>query len=499
MTLRHHKSATAALFLLVTAPFGCADDANPTSKGGPDGGKPSHPGTEAGTDGGGGSTSTPDGGSSAPDSGPSGVGTNDGGIDKGVGDGGYVACVPDESAPVPADRCIPDAPDGSATPACNTWQKVVVPGAVCSDGSPYKIFVNYSNTSNDLVVSFEPGGACWDYESCSGAGGIRGAANPNGIPDDHMATYQYLNLLRRTDDNPVKDYNMVFVSYCTGDVHTGNKVATYTSSDGKKSITFRHNGHANSLAVVDWINKTFKTVPKMLATGCSAGGAGSLLNYLFLRDGVKGAQCGYLLDDSGPIFHSNGPSAQLDQTIRAAWNTDTVLDELQGKIPIEPAQIKADYGLINVAVAKQFPHDRLALTAYREDFNYSLYSYQRFFPGSTEAEIHAFWWQDMTALIKTFDGLSNFSYYIPYFRADNCSHCVSIPPLDHDVTTILTQPWLGSEIPQDHIDLKGFTANLMDDTKPLMDYVQAVQPNESFTPAESASCMAGGTLTSKDQ
>jgi hypothetical protein len=54
------------------------------------------------------------------------------------------------------------------------------------------------------VVSVEPGGACWDYESCSGAGGIRGAANPHGIPDDHMDRYQYLNLLQRPSRTPRK-------------------------------------------------------------------------------------------------------------------------------------------------------------------------------------------------------------------------------------------------------------------------------------------------------
>lgn len=34
---------------------------------------------------------------------------------------------------------------------------------------------------------------------------------------------------------------------------------------------------------------------------------------------------------------------------------------------------------------------RLSLVAYRMDFNYSLYSYQRFFSGSTEADIYAKW------------------------------------------------------------------------------------------------------------
>ena len=57
--------------------------------------------------------------------------------------------------------------------AYDTWIKVEPPGVTCGDGSPYKMFVNYSNQSDNLVVVFEPGGACWDYDSCAGRNGIR--------------------------------------------------------------------------------------------------------------------------------------------------------------------------------------------------------------------------------------------------------------------------------------------------------------------------------------
>jgi hypothetical protein len=443
-----------------------------------------------------------------------------------AGDGGkgtFVACKPDETAPVPADRCT-DSPDSGTTtlPPCGTWQKVEIPGTVCSDGSQYKFFVNYSNKSNDVEINFEPGGACWDYASCSGSGGVRGAANPNGIPDDHMTNYQYLNFLRRTNDNPVQNYNMVFVSYCTGDVHIGDKVATYTSTGpidggtadgdtadadttdgsagdgGLAQITYRHVGHANTLAVIAWMKKTFPTVPKLFVTGCSAGGAGSALNYAFIRQGMgSNVQCSYLLDDSGPIFHSNGPSMQLDAIIRTAWNTDAVLDTLDGQLPVSVSDIENDNGLINVAIAEKYPHDRLSLSAYRMDFNFSLYSYQRFFPGSTEASIHALFWEDLQSLMKTYDGEPNLAYYLPFFRSDNCSHCVSIPPIGNPPVVptndneVLMTPWLGSGIAADMIDLKQYSTDLLDDTKPLKSYVEAVQ-NEDFTPAVEQACFAGG-------
>src|SRR5690349_5330030 len=66
-----------------------------------------------------------------------------------------------------------------------TWEMIAPEGAVCGNGSPYKFFVNYAEATDDLVIVFEPGGACWDYPSCTGADGIRGAANVDGLPDDH--------------------------------------------------------------------------------------------------------------------------------------------------------------------------------------------------------------------------------------------------------------------------------------------------------------------------
>jgi len=90
-----------------------------------------------------------------------------------------------------------------------TWEKVEPPGAVCSDGSQYKFFVSYSNQSDNLVVMFEPGGACWDYPSCSGAQGVRGAANPNGIPDDHWQLAPFISPFVNPNymDSPTTTWN----------------------------------------------------------------------------------------------------------------------------------------------------------------------------------------------------------------------------------------------------------------------------------------------------
>ena len=146
----------------------------------------------------------------------------------------------------------------------------------------------------------EPGGACWDYDSCTGRNGIRGAANVNGLPDNHTLLAQVISpfLDRNSDDSPTTEWNMVYLPYCTGDVHTGNRVATYHDDTGANpDVTFHHAGHTNVAQAVSWIDSNFTHVPKMLVTGCSAGGAGALVGYHFLRRGIHAVERGYLLDD----------------------------------------------------------------------------------------------------------------------------------------------------------------------------------------------------------
>ena len=51
---------------------------------------------------------------------------------------------------------IEDVVDGGNTYA---WQKVELPGTVCGDGSQYRFWYYDSPTSNNLLISFEGGGA----------------------------------------------------------------------------------------------------------------------------------------------------------------------------------------------------------------------------------------------------------------------------------------------------------------------------------------------------
>jgi hypothetical protein len=340
------------------------------------------------------------------------------------------------------------------------WVKIEPPGVVCGNDTPFKMFANFSAKSDNLVVVFEPGGACWDYDSCTGKNGIRGAANIDGIPDDHWELAPFISpfLSRFDDTNPSRDWNMIYVPYCTADVHTGNKVATY-EAEAEPTVTFHHDGHEVVQQVVGWADAEFTHVPKLLVTGCSAGGVGSLVNYRFLRSGIRAVEKGYMIDDSGPIFPSASYSGPMHSMIRSAWN----LDSLSSVMP--PGFTLDDMGTINTAVADEFPNDRLATTYFRRDYNFSLYSYERFYDFPPKEEILRMWDSDTQLLMAEYDTRPNLKYFIPYFRDINDSHC----------TTLLN--FAGSDIQDHDMTLAQWVNDFVGD-QPVESMIEAPVPGE---------------------
>lgn len=316
------------------------------------------------------------------------------------------------------------------------WTKVAPPGAVCGDGSPYKFFVHTSTTgSHNLLFLFEGGGACWDYETCSGRAGVIGAANPHGISDDYMTlfTAKYVSPivngadpglpLRSREDLVTRGWNIVYLPYCTGDVHVGNNTVTYPDTTGQQPpLTWHHAGYTNTLAAIQEARTRFPQIEKLLVTGFSAGGTATLATYYFVRRGLNPAR-GYFLDDSGPIYLSGSASDHsrpMHNKIRQAWALDAVFNQF-------PASFDRDnLGTINRMLATEFPGDQLAYTAFTRDYNYSRFSYERFLTPHDEASLHRYWKEDQDRLVNELKQYNNFSYFLPYQRPINASHCGTI-------------------------------------------------------------------------
>lgn len=342
--------------------------------------------------------------------------------------------------------------DGFSPGEYYSWQTIPLApetGAVCGNGSTYKFFVNRVPNSSNTVVYFEGGGACWDYESCSGQSGIRGARNPDGIPDDYLgllnpgASLVSPFVVRLHPWNRVKtqNWNMVYVPYCTGDIYSGDRVAVYEDPEGNEEpLIWHHNGIRNTRAVISWLKDNLQRPGQMLATGCSAGGIGGLTNYYPVRRDMAPTRS-FLINDSGPAFSApvgadpqQYPSVLLQTFIRQSWGLDAPGGPLAYLKSGLPSLNLDDLGSLYGALATTLPGDRMGHTHFWRDLNYSSYSYERFYPeianapdqANKESLLHAKWATDTERLKNTLAGLDNFGYYLPMFRDVNESHCTSI-------------------------------------------------------------------------
>ena len=91
-------------------------------------------------------------------------------------------------------------------------------------------------------------------------------------------------------------------------------------------------------------------------------------------------------------------------------------------------------------IADEFPNDRLSTTYFRRDFNFSLYSYERFYNFPPKEELLRMWDADTQLLTAQYETRPNLRYFIPYYRSINDSHCTTVLNFagsdiqDHDMT-----------------------------------------------------------------
>ncbi|MDI1450888.1 pectin acetylesterase-family hydrolase [Polyangium sp. 6x1] len=241
----------------------------------------------------------------------SGAGGSGGAGGGGSGGAGPV-CSPEGPFDGPAIKPI-DAPPGE-------WSWIPVDGAKCRDGSPTGFGVRPQAGSDKLVIYLEGGGACFNGTTCGinpgsfGAvafAGWSGTVGKGGIFDTG------------NDENPVKDWNMVYVPYCSGDIHAGS--ADNVDIPGALSPKDQDFvGYDNISLYLQRIIPTFPGLSKVLLTGISAGGFGAAYNY----DRVAQAFCPtpvVLIDDSGPPMSDSYIAPCLQDRWRSLWNLKETL------------------------------------------------------------------------------------------------------------------------------------------------------------------------------
>ncbi len=296
-----------------------------------------------------------------------------------------LACGSSSPAPAPPqsqDGAAITRTEGAPISGAEGWRWVPFPDSTCTDAaqdwttgryrfgtSTTGLAVSWgAETSTDVVVFLQGGGACWDYVTCGGAAPLvdkTASTGPFGPTEFASSIYDRYpaSWIRRENLPPtLRDATVVLVPYCTGDVHGGDKVTTYQPPAGgavSDAITWHHVGYANVLAFLRRLGPTFPHPRRLVVVGSSAGGFGTLATYPAFRARWPDAKT-YLVDDSGPPLIGDAIPASTRAGWYASWNLGASLD------PFCPA-CRQDLSQGLRELLRRWPSDRMALLSHLQD------------------------------------------------------------------------------------------------------------------------------------
>lgn len=208
--------------------------------------------------------------------------------------------------------------------------KLYTPSCSAAPGTTTSTFSFYfrKGTADGLVVFFNGGGSCWNDNTCGkprlegdqatfsgkGADEASGVYKAELLPGDGPAKMTGL-LDRNNPKNPVHDWSMVFVPYCTGDVHSGSNTAHYKFPDTGKTFTIEHRGWDNAQAILHWMRGNVPPPAQLLVAGSSAGAYGAATHFASLRALYPETRAMYL-GDSGQGVTAPG----FEEARNRNWN-----------------------------------------------------------------------------------------------------------------------------------------------------------------------------------
>ena len=163
--------------------------------------------------------------------------------------------------------------------------------------APEFYFFAKGGTVNKLVIYFEGGGACWfDNMAVSPLYG-EPVYKPMITIDTTILEYASGIFDLDNPKNPFKEWSIVYIPYCTGDLHIGANDATYLPG-----VMVKHRGFVNFQAVSEWIKANFVGPKQIFLTGSSAGGFGTIWNFPFIKEAYPDSRIDFFADAGGIVF-----------------------------------------------------------------------------------------------------------------------------------------------------------------------------------------------------
>lgn len=255
----------------------------------------------------------------------------------------------------------------------------------CAFATPYRFFARLHPASPDLLIYFEGGGACWNGISCSGM------FDPSVSPDELAGFAGIFDGAR--DDNPFADFSILFVPYCTGDVHVGNAVGHYGTGAGARPV--QHAGARNVAAALAWLGERRRAPRRVVVAGASAGAYGALFHAPAIARRYPHAALTVIEDSGVPLLPDYS-------TILERWGAPAALRTARGLPPGATVDLTLEGA--HAALARAVPGAHIAhITSDRDAIQSAFY----LIAGSRE-------WRDATyALLDTLDGtLPRFHHFV---------------------------------------------------------------------------------------
>jgi hypothetical protein len=165
----------------------------------------------------------------------------------------------------------------------------------CIFDTPYHFFAKRGSV-NKLLMYYQGGGACWEQLTCS-VPVCDDDVNPEGGDNPNNFSSGFADLAN--PDNPFRDWNIVFVSYCSCDVHFGNASQDYDNFNSNSPLHVEHRGYQNARVVEKWAREHFVNPEAVFVTGSSAGAYGAVFHGPVLQLDPWPASQFHVLGDAG--------------------------------------------------------------------------------------------------------------------------------------------------------------------------------------------------------
>lgn len=239
---------------------------------------------------------------------------------------------------------------GPITAPPNTWTWIEIPGTTCANGTPAGFGINVPPApSADLFVYFQGGGACWDASTCFT---LKSAVN---IETTYDAAKFAADLggaqADRSAGNVFGQATLIWVPYCTGDLHAGIEIRDYAVNGATRTV--HHTGATNTQRFVEALHATLPDAHRIWLAGSSAGGYGATFNQHRFAAAWPTVDV-HVLQDSSPFV----PVLAAYATWQSAWSL---------QFPPSCPGCSTNLPAVIDAITTNQPRVRLGLLTYDDD------------------------------------------------------------------------------------------------------------------------------------